>query len=421
MEYSDKKTRKELNILKDDNNNFSLLDLLDRTVTFDGRQKLAEYLKNPLEKIEEIESFQNTITKIKNNLEAWHNFRNLLKSNDYKEIDKYQNYHYLIVNPNPLFGFIRLLFTRNKSPIYSFLEKTYFYAKQLSEKDPNNLLLNNILESLSHLKFLKKKSLITNQKIVWLCFVKERACFSQIMNCLYKIDALISVVVIHDEFKLIFPKWNLDISGDWGFTGLRNIGIKTPVANDIILSRNTKLVFITGPNMAGKTAFLTALGQSIYIAKCGFGVPATSAIIPWFTRLETAFEVASSISNGISYFSAEVNRAIQILNICKQGNYNIILIDELFKGTNIKDSQDCIKYLIETMNKNSTICFISTHLTECVTNYENEKDVDFRYFEAQINEQDLYFDYLLKNGISRQKLGLHIFSKRWKENQISDE
>ena len=90
----------------------------------------------------------------------------------------------------------------------------------------------------------------------------------------------------------------------------------------------------------------------------------------------------------------------------------IILIDELFKGTNVQDAMKCSSVVIEGLLKMKNCLFIlSTHLYEIGDGLRVYPNIQFRYFETQVQDGQLYFSYFLKEGISNDRLGYLILKR----------
>ncbi len=90
----------------------------------------------------------------------------------------------------------------------------------------------------------------------------------------------------------------------------------------------------------------------------------------------------------------------------------LILIDELFKGTNVQDAMKCSTVVIEGLRKMTNALFIlSTHLYEIGESLKQYSNIQFRYFETQVLDDQLLFSYHLKEGISNDRLGYLILKR----------
>ena len=89
-----------------------------------------------------------------------------------------------------------------------------------------------------------------------------------------------------------------------------------------------------------------------------------------------------------------------------------VLIDELFKGTNIQDAMKCSSAVIEGLqNLRNSLFIISTHLYEISDGLKGFDNIQFSYFETAVKEKELIFHYQLKNGVSQDRLGYLILER----------
>ena len=85
---------------------------------------------------------------------------------------------------------------------------------------------------------------------------------------------------------------------------------------------------------------------------------------------------------------------------------------ELFKGTNVQDAMKCSLTVIKGLIKIKNSLFIlSTHLYEIGDELKNYPNISFRYFETDVNDDQLKFSYQLKEGISNDRIGYVILKR----------
>jgi DNA mismatch repair ATPase MutS len=113
-----------------------------------------------------------------------------------------------------------------------------------------------------------------------------------------------------------------------------------------------------------------------------------------------------NIVKGESYFYNEVQRIKATVQKINDHRNWLILIDELFKGTNVQDAMKCSTAVIEGLLKMSSSAFIvSTHLYEIGDGLKQYPNILFNYFETSVINDQLRFNYHLKDGISNDRLG----------------
>ncbi|PKH49821.1 DNA mismatch repair protein MutS [Tenacibaculum sp. Bg11-29] len=170
------------------------------------------------------------------------------------------------------------------------------------------------------------------------------------------------------------------------------------IDNDFIID-NEHFFIVTGANMAGKSTFLRAVSLAIVMSNTGLPICAEKAIYNP-TKLITSMRTSDSLSDDESYFYAELKRLKFIVNEIKTENYFIIL-DEILKGTNSKDKAIGSKKFVEKLNKSKSTGIIATHdvsLCDLAKEYSTIKNY---YFDAEIIDDELHFDYKMKNGVCK--------------------
>jgi DNA mismatch repair ATPase MutS len=189
--------------------------------------------------------------------------------------------------------------------------------------------------------------------------------------------------------------------------------IKDPVHNSITLSRESNLLFLTGANMAGKSTFIKTIGIVLYLAHIGMGAPAKKIKLSLLDGLITNLTIADNVVKGESYFFNEVQRIKNTIEKISDGKKYFVLIDELFKGTNIQDAMKCSIKVIGGLQKLRTSLFIiSTHLYEISDDLKPYPNIQFSYFETEIKGKDLLFHYQLKTGISADRIGYLLLERQ---------
>ncbi|MCI2229285.1 DNA mismatch repair protein MutS [Polaribacter sp. MSW13] len=199
--------------------------------------------------------------------------------------------------------------------------------------------------------------------------------------------------------KFVFP----DIVSKKAIVKAKNLGhpllnSAKRVDNDFIIHKE-EFFIVTGANMAGKSTFLRTVSLSIVMANCGLPVCAESFEYSPI-KLITSMRTTDSLTEDESYFYSELKRLKFIVDQIENEDYFIIL-DEILKGTNSKDKAIGSKKFVEKLTKSKSTGIIATHdvsLCELENEFLNVKNY---YFDAEIIEDELHFDYTLKNGICK--------------------
>ena len=158
--------------------------------------------------------------------------------------------------------------------------------------------------------------------------------------------------------------------------------------------------------MAGKSTYIKAVGIAVYLAHAGMGVPAKHMRLSVMDGMLSNINVIDNVAKGESYFFNEVQRIKATIGKVNNGKKWLILIDELFKGTNIQDAMKCSIAVIEGLLKVQQSLFIlSTHLYEISDELKQYDNIVFNYFKTEVADGKLSFNYQLKEGISNDRLG----------------
>lgn len=183
--------------------------------------------------------------------------------------------------------------------------------------------------------------------------------------------------------------------------------LKSPVAYDIAFSKEKNFLFLTGANMSGKSTLIRAMGVSALLAHIGSGVPAKSMQVSFLEGIITNMQVEDNIFLGESYFFAEVQRMKLTAQKLNRNRYHLVLMDELFKGTNVHDAYECSRAVIDgLLHQKDNLMALSTHLNELSDNLKEKPNVWFRYCYTRIIGDSRYeFTYQLKEGVSKDRIG----------------
>src|SRR5262249_33715213 len=150
-----------------------------------------------------------------------------------------------------------------------------------------------------------------------------------------------SMAMAVKKYRLAFPTFTSSEDPFMEVSSLYHILLPTPVSYDVQLDRSTNFLFLTGANMAGKSTFIRAVAVSVFLAHLGMGAPAASMRLSLFDGILSNINVVDNIAKGESYFFNEVQRIRDTLMKISGKKKWLVLIDELFKGTNVQDAMKC--------------------------------------------------------------------------------
>jgi hypothetical protein len=169
------------------------------------------------------------------------------------------------------------------------------------------------------------------------------------------------------------------------------------VANSIALNADRKLVLLTGSNMSGKTTFMRTLGINAVLVNLGLR-PFADRMTLGSLQLFTSMRNTDNLGESVSSFYAELFRIRTLLQRLEQGEAIFFLLDEILKGTNTQDRISGSEALIAQLLPSQGLGLISTHDIELAALGEKEARVQNYSFHSEILDQEILFDYRLKEG-----------------------
>ncbi|WP_425391897.1 MutS-related protein [Ekhidna sp.] len=191
--------------------------------------------------------------------------------------------------------------------------------------------------------------------------------------------------------------------------------IPFPVKNEFIAE--SKSVILTGSNMSGKTTFIRTIGIN-FIAALTINTCFSKAFELKPSKIFTAIRINDDLMNDKSYYLEEVLTIKRMIEESQNGQ-NLFLLDELFKGTNTIERISAGKAVLSKLNSNDNLVFVSTHDIELTELLNNE--FDSYHFCEQIDNQNIEFDYLLKQGRLEEKNAIKILEANGYPAQVISE
>lgn len=237
----------------------------------------------------------------------------------------------------------------------------------------------------------------------------HRESISQWIEQIAEVESILSF----SNFRVSNPEYQFPVLSDDSMTfeelGHPLIPKTTRVTNSVSFDRE-RFVILTGSNMSGKSTFLRTLGIAVILANAGSVVPAKSVRF-YPIPLLVSMRLSDSLSESTSYFFSEVKRLKLIIDHLNTGNA-FVLLDEILRGTNSDDKQNGTIGIVEQMVRLNAIGMIATHdLEVCETTKAHPAYLKNKCFEVEIRDNDLFFDYTLRDGICQNKSATFIMKK----------
>ena len=428
---NDKTTLKDLSVFTSDGTG-SVFALIDRTTTSNGRDQLRHHIQHPPASFEHLCRLQEVIKFWSAHTDLW---PAIISNGTLVMLEKFYESADNVASPPT--GFVLLLNTffqklLNKreyfftsfsiSHLSDFLKGCRLLADIAELPDVPPLLkaeLETIKEELKH-RLTEEVTGVTKQTnytdISRLNFRARREMKNMVyrlMGSYSRLDAWQSMARATIEHKWVFPELLPELPICFEMKQLYHPLLEHPVSYDMGFDHNRNFLVLTGANMSGKTTYMRALGIGALLAHLGMGVPARRLRISFLNGIITNMQVEDNILRGESYFFAEVKRMKLTAEQIQQDKPNLVLMDELFKGTNVHDAYECTRAVVEgLLNYNNHLMILSTHLYEVAHHFSSNKDILFAHFvTAAAGDGSFHFSYELKPGISNDRIGYKILQK----------
>lgn len=232
-----------------------------------------------------------------------------------------------------------------------------------------------------------------------------------LIQIISEIDVYISVSDVARSKKLSYARALAKEQHSTLIEGLFHPSLTSPVSNSVSIDRNKNVIFLTGANMAGKSTFMKSYGIAVYLAHMGFPVPATKMVFSVLEGMYTSINLPDDLSLGYSHFYAEVLRVKQAAKEVGKSKDMLVIFDELFKGTNVKDAFDATVAVTQAFGKWDNCQFIiSTHIVEAGDALRDNDNMRFLYLPTKLDNNRPVYTYKLEPGISGDRHGMMIIN-----------
>ena len=182
------------------------------------------------------------------------------------------------------------------------------------------------------------------------------------------------------------------------------------VPNDTDLDpASTRILLITGPNMAGKSTYLRQVALLVLLAQIGSFVPAESARIGIVDRIFTRVGATDRLTRGESTFMVEMRETAEILS--QASSSSLIILDEIGRGTSTFDGLSIAwavaEYLHDTPGLGPRTLF-ATHYHELADLARTRSGVRNAHFEAREWGEEVLFLRQLVPGEASRSYGIQV-------------
>ena len=427
---NDRTTLKDLSIYTADASG-GIFSLIDRTTSQVGRDHLKRHIAQPPATASHLVKLQDAVKFWQANAALW---PKIISNGTIIMLEKFfESADHVSAPPTGVTlmmgAMLQRLLNRQEyfltrfslSHLSDFLKGCRQLADIAERPDVPELLkseLDNINKELEH-RLVERMMAVNNETkyadLAQLNYLARREMKSMIYRLIAsyaRLDAWQAMARATTEHNWVFPEILPESPIQFEMEQLYHPLVTTPVAYDIQFDNSRNFLVITGANMSGKTTFMRSLGVGALMAHLGMGVPAKALRISFLHGIITNMHVEDNILKGESYFFAEVQRIKQTAERICQDKPHLVLMDELFKGTNVHDAYECTKAVMDgLLHHNHHLMILSTHLYEVAHKFQDHKEILFAYFVTEMENDDYKFTYELKPGISNDRIGYRILQQ----------
>jgi DNA mismatch repair protein MutS len=239
---------------------------------------------------------------------------------------------------------------------------------------------------------------------------RHRAAVRRLLERVYYLDLYLTVARVAVARGLAFPTVLERDAHTIVLKGLYHPALAHPVSNSIHITPENNIVFLTGANMAGKSTFMKSFGIAMYLGHMGFPVAAAEMEFSVLDGLFTTINLADNLGMGASHFYAEVLRVKKVAEELNRGRNLLVIFDELFRGTNVKDAYEAtIAITAAFAVRRNSIFIISTHIIEAGEVLRKRCDnIGFLFLPTRMEGTQPVYTYQLETGITDDRHGMVI-------------
>jgi DNA mismatch repair protein MutS len=240
---------------------------------------------------------------------------------------------------------------------------------------------------------------------------EEIAALQETARAVAELDALGSMARVAAELGWIRPEVDdsraLEIEGG-RHPVLERILAGKLVANDTRLDgEGSRILLITGPNMAGKSTYLRQSALIALLAQIGSFVPARRARIGRIDRIFTRVGASDEIARGVSTFMQEMVETANILHHAT--DRSLVVLDELGRGTSTYDGVSIAWAVCEHLHqKTRARTLFATHYHELVELSRTLTGVRNLHAAVQEWKGKIVFLYRIVEGATNRSYGIHV-------------
>lgn len=323
-----------------------------------------------------------------------------------KEKTKIKN---LRISYNRLFGYFIEVPRQFDSQVPDYYERRQTVANAERYSTPDLKALEYKLLNAADLAEKREKELYADVLAKLRAHCEE---FNDIGKYIANLDCIVSLATVAKKNGYCRPE--ICDNGEIVIQEGRHPVAETLPAEEMFVPNNatlndtdSKIMLITGPNMAGKSLYMRQVALITIMAHMGSFVPAKSAKIGLVDKVFTRVGASDDISTGRSTFMVEMSEVSAILeNVTDK---SLVLLDEIGRGTSTYDGLSIAWAVIEYLSQNfGAKVLFSTHFHE-LTELEGEISGLKNYkFTAKESDGGIKFVRKIMRGSANKSFGIEV-------------
>ena len=276
-----------------------------------------------------------------------------------------------------------------------------FITPELKEFEARVLSADERIKELEYQIFLELREAVAEQAEG----LRETA------RALGELDALLSLSEVAEENRYVRPEITEE-------PGIEIVEGRHPVLEKVLPAGNfvpntvrlspedSRLLIITGPNMAGKSTILRQTALIVLLAHIGSFVPAETARIGLCDRIFSRIGASDELSRGRSTFMVEMAECANILHNATERS--LVILDEIGRGTSTYDGLSIAWAVAEYLHRRGALTLFATHYHE-LTELARELPAARNFNVAVRTWKDrIVFLYRLQPGPASESYGVQV-------------
>jgi len=413
-------TLRDLDILSTATNGRTVLELVDRTRTRAGQEQLRRCLKTPETTAAAIVDRQRAHQALASDALA---YRAIIDRADLDKVEKYLSSNWQL--PKARRGLPRLVASHwrggwhggyladadaGRAHVLGLIRTSSQMRERLADADANVLcdsasVIAETLDSgeVRELNRLGHRSGSARLAFDRLAREAARPVLARLIDAIAAVEAMWSLGVATAENGWTYPCPSSRLC----VRRIYHPFLDGAVPNDLDLSPEVRICFVTGPNMGGKSTFLKAVAIAILMAHTGCGVPAEAFEFAPVGAIFSSVKVSEDLKSGESFYLVEVRRIKRLAEALRKHGSAMAILDEPLRGTNVHDAAEATLAVVTRLAAHpGVLVFVASHISEIVPAIAGDVRIRFLHFAADVAAELPRFDYQLREGSSTQRLGM---------------